>query len=285
LGGGLSGSDVGLIILSTILLILHNIPISDALIGYDIQVTVNNSTHYEASQSTSVLQFQSSGLCSGNGNASRYDKIDGLAGNDFKETMYAKKGRLISNDKLVAISYIGYILISETVQNNSFAITINESLPTVIYHKNDIYYRGAGIYQKDVYSNNKDHIKTDYYADLYTKSVSYAGLYRGALVEAEVIPGQIREVGGRNYSTAIRLQSQSDLYSEFGFGSDGKFMDEVYRGNFKINNNLLNNHKITFFNLGDSEDWLPCCRPDLEVGLNGRELNNTIFDASKSKSY
>ena len=273
-----------------ILVFLLILSFADAKMGYDISVTVNDSngtSHYGVSQYTSVLNFQLSGSCSGDGNASRYDKVDGLAGNDFKETMFTKKGRLISSDQLTAISLEGNILIDEIVQNKSnyFAIAINESLPTIIYQKNDIYYRGDGIYQKDTYSNNEDHINTNYHANLFTKSVSYAGVYRGASIEAEITPTNVSETGGRNYSTAFRLSSGSDQYSGLAFKSDGNFIEEVYRGKYNINVLTTQDHKINYFNLSlfdsDLHDWLPCsCLSNDDIAVDGRQLDTKIFDAS-----
>lgn len=252
--------------ISLVVIFMIILPISEAKVGYSIDVTVNNSTaksEFSRSQSTNVLRFTVDSACSGNGNSSKYKKIDGFAGIGIKDTTYARKGRMIAKETLKLSSTVNWIKIYETVsglplnetpdqgnsaviehQTDHYTAEINESIPTILLDRNEIYYRGDGINTRNEYRNNGDEFVTNYYATALTKSEAYAGVYNNALILADIIPGRVNAFVGQNFSSVFRLSSASDRYSGFGFASGNEFMEETYLGSFNIDTKIIIVHKF-----------------------------------------
>jgi len=241
---------------------------TQAKVGYDIHVVVNNSTmssEWSRSQSTDILSFKAEGVCNGDGKFSKYVDIDGFAGQSLKETGYSNPGRLISKSAIQVKSDEDWLYIVESGKNDSelYTVEINESLPTFVYSEEDLYYSGEGIRTRSVYVNNEDEIYTRYYATRLLKSHRYGGIYSNSLITAEVTPSRAEELVLTNYTTAFRISSQSDRYSGLGYVSEGELIEQRYVGSFTINQ-VISSKRM--FNLDDEEgDWLGCCpsKPDI----------------------
>ena len=264
-----------LILLSLAFIFLLNS--TEAKVGYDIHVIVNNSTmasEWGRSQSTEILSFQADSICNGNGKFAKYVNIDGFAGQSLKETGYSNPGRLISKGNLQVKSDLGWINIEisgktepgedESERYNTTNINetdiamveINESLPTLVYSEEDLYYSGEGIRTRSTYVNNKDEIYTRYYATRLLKSSKYGGIYSNSLIKVEVTPTRVEESVLTNSTTAFRTSSQSDRYSGLGYVSEGEQIEQSYFGSYTINQVITSKMK---FNLEDQGDWLGCC--------------------------
>jgi len=258
--------------------------ITEGKIGYDIGVTVSNSTsqsQWGRSQSTAVLTFHSDTVFNGDGNTSKYLNIVGFAGIGLKENTYTKEGRLRYEDLIELTSQENYIFIDKTVTNNSefYRCEINESLPTFLYNENKIYYRGAGIRARNRYYNNEDALYTKYYSNRFSKTVRYAGTYTNGLITAEVTPARVDEEVLKNSATAFVLSSSSDQYSGFAFVSDSvPIIEEIYLGSFDINQIITKEYEGA--KEVDLTGWLECCFSEgLEGGLSNK---NETFMAHRA---
>ena len=261
------------------ILILAILAQAEAKIGYDISVTVNNSTassSWGRSHYTSVFDFSSESHTKGDGNTSKYIKISGLTGINSKETTYTKNGRLKEDNRLSAGSQVNFIAISEAVSNNSeeYDATINESMPSYLLSADQIVYRGEGIYKRNSFTNNKDEIMTSFHAKKFSESSAFLAKYRNALIIVDVTPAKIVEFVGENYSTTFQMASESDMYSGFKFRSSDEFIEEDYVGSFKLNEKISKQHSFQMYN-NDLESELACCPtayPELDYSLQAAQL-------------
>jgi hypothetical protein len=239
-------------------------PISNAKVGYSLNVIVNDSnmsSSWSRSSYTNVLAFISDGQCTGTGNSSKYVSLSGFAGLGFKETGYTKEGRLINSNKISVVSKARDIHIEETGTENSTVYTayINESFPTVLYHADDLYYRGIGIRNRNAYENSKDKIFTNYFGTSLSKSIKYGGIYNDARIYATVTPSSVDENIFENRTSAFRVSSISDRYTGFGFTTGDAFLEQAYTGSFNLESKLIMGRKF-LINLTE-EEYLPCCSP------------------------
>jgi hypothetical protein len=240
----------------------------------------------------------------------KYLKIDGLAGMGMKETTYARKGRMVSKDSMTVASTLNWVIIDETVgglthnisQDDStlnndtisvdeasdrYTAEINESMPTLLMDKNDMYYHGEGINTKREYKNDGDIISTNYYATLLTTSMAYGGVFSNALVFVDIVPGKVTSFIGQNFSSAFRLNSVSDKYSGLGFASDGQLIEETYTGKYTMNTKIQKTHK--FVVARNNPDWVGCCPSDYDAAFyidnsyHDFVSSEEVFDAEKQK--
>lgn len=255
-----------LILLLSIFFILI---ISDAKIGYDIDVVVNNSTmssHWSRSQSTEILKFNSSSVFKGEGSSTKYQKITGFAGLGLKETTYAREGQLNIEDELILASDERYIWINETGGNYSdqylsdhYSIEINESLPTIIANKNEIFYVGDGINTRNTYINGENKVLTNYYGGRLSKLVTSISTYNNSLIRADVTPGRVVERILKDPVIFFNLRSFSDKYSGIGYISDESLLEERYLGTFRMETSINKNYAFNATNESEESAWLECC--------------------------
>lgn len=261
------------------ILILAILAQAEAKIGYDISVTVNNSTassFWGRSHYTSVFDFNSESHTKGDGNTSKYIKISGLAGVNSKEITYTKNGRLKEDNRLSAGSNVNFISINEAVSNKSeeYKATINESMSSFLLSADQVVYRGDGIYKRNSFTNNKDEIMTSFHAKKFSESSAFLAKYRNALIVVDVTPAKIFEFVGENYSTTFQMASESDMYSGFKFRSPDEFIEEDYVGSFKLNEKISKKHSFQMYN-NDLESELACCStayPELDYSLQAAQL-------------
>ncbi len=271
-----------------LIMILSIFSQAEGKVGYDIHVLVNNetmSTHWGRSHWTSPLSFNSDEKCKGDGNSSKYIKIDGFSGINFRETTHTKKGRLLEQKQVSLVSFLNWIYIDEVVSDKSerYHVKINESTPTSLLYLEDTTYRGDGIFKKQSFTNSADEITTDYNAKKFSKSSVFLGVYRNAIVTADLTPSSLNEFLGENYSTQYKMTSDSDLYSAFRFKSSDELIDENYIGSVKITNSIS---KVHTFDRSDEEyyvdEWLACCPkgydyPDVPLQPGLSNLNLSTF--------
>lgn len=280
------------VVISIIYLCINSL--CDARVGYCIDVAVNNSTmssSWSRCQSTVPLSFDSETRIRGNGNFSRHVSVDGFAKIGLSEASHGGQGRLIMSDLLSLSSDVEWIEINEAVVNESsymhikdqdrYSIKINESLPTNVYSKQSILYKGEGIYAKNAYINDDKKISTSYHATDLLKSVMSLGILAPrAYVFADVTPARSLEAIFEKRGVAFTLTSTSDLYSGFSYVSDDAIIDEAYWGRFKLNKVITSQLNYTYPDFPDRmEDYLPCCtnvnlyRSDSKLsGLNVDEI-------------
>ncbi|MGB9924004.1 MAG: hypothetical protein ACPLLR_03335 [Methanothrix sp.] len=260
--------------LAVSLLLISALPLCDAQVGYCIDVTVNNSTmssSWSRCQSTVPLFFNAETRVTGNGNFSRHVSVDGFAKIGLNEASHGGQGRLVMSDLLSLSSQVDWIEINEAVINESlyipikgqdrYTVKINESLPTNVYSKQSILYRGKGMYAKNVYMNDDKKISTSYHATDLLKSVASVGILAPqAYVFADVTPARALQAVFEKRGMAFALTSTSDLYSGFSFVSDDAFIDEAYVGKFKMKKVITTQLNYTYPDIPDRmEDYLPCC--------------------------
>jgi hypothetical protein len=267
-------------------------PILDARVGYGINVFVNDSnmsSFWGRSSYTNPLAFISDGQCTGTGNSSKYVSLSGFSGLSFKETGYTKEGKLIDSNKVSVVSQVGDIHIEETGTENStkYIAYINESFPTVLYHADDLYYRGLGIRSRNVYENSQDKIFTNYLGKTLSKTVKYGGIYKNASIFATVTPGSVDEHILENRTSAFRISSSSDQYTGFGFKTADTFQEQAYTGIFNLESKLMIGHK---FKLNRDEDsYLPCCSSfaemteDPHLDMQIKCTAESVFDCQYAK--
>jgi hypothetical protein len=237
----------------------------DGKIGYDIFVRVNNSTGYTQwghSHYGNVMRFNLDAQCKGDGNSSKYINIQGFEGISLKETIHTKEGRLREDKSLSLISTLNWIDIEEYVTEKSerYYVRINESFPTFLIDKNNVKYKGEGIYSNNLYINNNDKILTQYIANDFTKSTAFAGLYKNAYITADLTPARIHQFLGENYTTSFALNSDSNVYSGFKFDSPQRFMEQSYTGSFRLIKKIIINNK--YYKSDEDEIYnnsLSCC--------------------------
>lgn len=250
------------------------IPLCDARVGYCIDVTVNNSTmssSWSRCQSTVPLSFDSETRITGNGNFSRHVSVDGFAKIGLSEASHGGQGRLVLRDLLSLSSQVDWIEINEVVVNQSrymhikdqeqYKVKINESLPTNVYSRQSILYKGKGIYAKNAYINDDKKISTSYHAtDLLKSVVSIGILAPQAYVFADVTPARSMQAIFEKRGMAFTLTSTSNLYSGFSYVSDDASIDEAYLGKFKLTRVITSQLNYTYPDIPDRmEDYLPCC--------------------------
>jgi hypothetical protein len=231
--------------------------LSSAKIGYSINVKVNNSS-WGYSESTEILSFKADSKVDGNGRCSKYVSINGFASNDLKENTYADKGSISAENSLSVKSLMNYVHITEHVDNDSnrYNVEINESMPTVIISKDDFFYKGKGMYNRNKYVSGDNIINTDYYGGRLLKTVSYVGTHANSLIHADVTPSGALSTILRNETMALGLHSTSDKYSALSYQSGQTLWKESYSGLFTINANLIRREA---FNFQQDEDQLGCC--------------------------
>lgn len=254
--------------------ILCLLSLSDARVGYCIDVTVNNSTmssSWSRCQSTVPLFFDSETKVTGNGNFSRHVSVDGFAKIGLNEASHGGQGRLVMSDLLSLSSQVEWIEINEVVVNESsymhineqdrYRVKINESLPTNVYSRQSLLYRGAGMYAKNVYVNDDKKVSTSYHATELLKSVASLGILApNAYVFADVTPARSLQAIFEKRGMAFTLTSTSNLYSGFSYVSDDVIIDEAYVGKFKMNKVITSQLNYTYPDRPDRmEDYLPCC--------------------------
>jgi len=254
---------IGLI--AFLLLISPNL--SNGKVGYSINVDVNG-TNWDWSQSTNVLSFQSDSMVSGKGNCSKYSSIVNFAGNGFKDNIFAKQGTITNKNKVSIKSIDRWIHIEELVDDNSshYAVEINESMPTIVTNKDELYYKGQGFYSNGIYSSGDKKLSLDYNADSITKLINFGGYYSNSIINVDITPGRVQVADLANSSMAFALSSMSDKYSSIRYSSDDIEMDQAYRGFYRIESELISRSMFNLNLLEDSE--LPCCRLQLNESLN-----------------
>ena len=240
---------------------------SSARIGYSLHVDVNG-TEWSRSQSTKVLSFQSDSIVSGKGNCSKYANIVGFAGNGLKDNIYAKDGSITSSNKISIKSIDKWIHIEQSVDNNSnhYSVEINESLPTIVSSKDELYYKGKGMYSNGIYSSGSDSITLNYQAASISKLVNFGGFYSDAIIFADITPGQIQVSDLTNKSMALSVSSMSDKLSEISYDSDDIQLDQTYRGLYRMDSKFILRSQ---FNLDQLEGYdLSCCQLPISDPFN-----------------
>jgi hypothetical protein len=240
---------------------------ADGKVGYDIYAKVNDSntsSSFGWGHHTTVLSYDLESSIKGDGNSSKYIKVNGFDNINLKENTHTKNGRLKEDKRLSIASQVNSVSINEGVTSNpeTYQVEINESMPSSLLNEEEITYRGDGINKRNSYTNNNDEIITDYQAKKFYENSAFLGVYRNAFVKAYVTPAGVGKFIGENYSTIFQVSSDSDLYSGFKFKSSDGLIDESYVGSFKLNAKVSRVHSFEWSPIDD--DWLGCCSTGYE---------------------
>jgi len=239
-------------------------PIFDAKTGYGINVLVhdsNSSSFWGRSLTTNELIFTAESKCTGSGNSSKYVSISDFAGIDLKESAYSKQGRLIEKNLMGLTSKMGWVHIEErgTDNSNTYTANLNVSMPTILYSTDDLYYRGNGMNARSEYRNGETKFEIDHYGSSLTKSVKYGATFNDSKVQAIVTPNSIYENANENRTIAFRLTSASNKYTGLELSSEDEFIEQIYRGDFKVDAKIIKVNKFVILNNTQNEmQWLPC---------------------------
>jgi len=244
------------------LAILFTLPVSEARFGYEIGVYVNNSTansHWAIGQSTEILKWQYESRVSGDGNSTKYHRLNGFAGMSLKEDAYSRNGRLVSKDLMSVASTLNWMYIDEVVSDSSnrYTLDINESLPTKITQQSQTTYKGEGIYVRSTYENNGEDIESSYFASALARSINYKSYYQNALIHSEIIPGNIDADVLRNHGLGLALYSASDGYTRLSLGSNNRRIEQSYNGAFTYSGRIRSEGRFNKTEYDD--DMLECC--------------------------
>ncbi len=258
------GKNIVLRFINLYILLIAVLSLAQAQVGYDISVTVNDSNASSSwgwSHSTTVLGFNSESHFKGDGNTSKYIRINNLANINLKETTYTKEGRLKEDKQLSIGSRVNWISIEESVTDKSerYIAKINESMPSHLLCVDEIKYHGKGINKRTSYINNEDEIMTNFQAKKFSESSSFLAKYRNAFIVADVRPAQVFEFAGENYSTVFRVASESDQHSGLRFKSSDEFIDQNYDGSFKLTQKISKYHSFKWDGDDDLDNVLACC--------------------------
>ncbi len=230
---------------------------SCARMGYSINAQVNNTT-WSWSQSTQTISFQMDSQVNGNGNYSRYATVTDFAGNSLSENTHTDNGTLRLESNLFLKSIAEYVHITEHVntQSNEYTADINESMPTVLVNKDDLFFKGRSVYSRNMYSNGDNTIITDYHGSKLLKTVGYLGEYNNSIIHADVTASYVSPRILSNDTIALSLRSVSDRYSGFSLQSENSEWEEGYNGLFTIDKNLIIENR---FRYRADEDPMECC--------------------------
>ncbi|MFB3765952.1 MAG: hypothetical protein ACE14P_12000 [Methanotrichaceae archaeon] len=232
---------------------------------------------------TVALAFNAESQCTGTGNFSKYVDVSNFAGLSLKETEHSKQGRLIYSNTLSIDSRVRYVYIDEMVSKNSmlYEADINASMPTALYNRDDLYYRGSGMDIKSAYINNNDKMFTRLSGNLLTRSVKFGGIFNEERVLASIAPGSVDVHDLENRTFAFALTSSSDRSTGLRFVSGDEFIDQNYVGRFQLNTKLLKGSNFIFLNDTVSPPvLLPCCVDDWESipSYNMSSSNTPSYD-------
>lgn len=250
------------------------VPIFDAKTGYSINVLVhdsNSSSFWGRGLTTQELIFTTESKCTGSGNSSKYVSISDFAGMDLKESAYSRQGRLIEKNLMGLTSRMRRVHIEEKGNNNSNTYTANVdvSMPTVLYSTDDLYYRGNGMNARGSYSNGEAKFEIDHHGSSLSKSFKYGATFNESKVWAIVTPNSTYEDVKENRTTAFRLNSASNKYTGLRFSSEDDFIEQIYRGDFKVDTKILKVNKFVISNDSLNEtQWLPCCQDNSAESMN-----------------
>jgi len=264
------------IMIGLLLILLYTSACSTAKQGYQLNVRVNDSTGSSAwgySTVTNTLSFKSLSEISGTGNSSKYVKVSDIGGMSLKDSGYTKQGRLITNNTMNVASTVNYIHIQETAHEDStstsYSAVINQSVPTVMYDADELYYRGEGMNSRNLYINGKDKIYTALSGTTLTKSLIFGSTSKEALIFADVTPHSVLENVLENRTTAFRIMSAADENTKFRFTTgDDVALEQEYVGAFQLSTKLIKGNVYHYQNdFGDvcsvcgetGYAWLPCC--------------------------
>lgn len=244
-------------------------PLAEGRVGYGIYVTVNDSSassSWGRSHQTVELSFSSIGKCKGDGNTSKYIRINDLSGINIKEDTHTKEGRLKEDSKLSVSSRVNWIYITETAANSSerYLVEINESMPTNLYAVNEVAYRGEGIYKRNSYINNEDNIMTQYNGKKFSESSAFLAVFRNSYITADITPRKVCEFVGENSSTVFRSTADSDQYSGLKWKSSGSNREEDYFGSFKIKTKISKGSSFNYTDDANNYEPLNCCSSGYE---------------------
>lgn len=252
------------IVMVMVALAITSLPLSQARVGYNLNVVVENTTDmsmssWGRSQSTAAMNFQFEGTSTGNGESSKYIRIGGFAGLGYKENTYTNPGRLIAGETIDLKSDINYIIIDEAGDEKSdrYTAKINESLPILMSVDNRIYYLGDGIWNRNKYVNNDDLIYSNYHGKMFTKASNYRAFVDETLINVDITPYYVNEDIKKNSLTSFGVSSNSDRYSSLRYiSADDTLIEGDYWGSFTINQKINKIHG--FENDFDEVDWLEC---------------------------
>jgi len=231
--------------------------ISNASVGYSMNVMVNNTT-WSLTKSTQVLSFQLESSVKGNGNSSKYLSLKGLTNNNsLWENTYTREGNLTDQNRIDVKSTVDYIHIKEHVDadSNHYSAEINESMPTVVFSQDDFFFKGKQVFSRNRYVNDNTVLKTNYHGTKLLKTIDYAGTFTNSITFADLSTSSAATRSLKNESTALSLYSVSDQYSGLLYRSCKGTWDEDYFGLFNINRYILEKN---VFHFDREEDAMGC---------------------------
>ena len=233
---------LGLVAVSVLLIL--SCSLAEAEIGYDVVVTVDNTT-WSIERSTIPCTLEIEGEVNVTGIVIRGSSINNFAGLSADERTIALPGTMIFSENTLLVSKGGPVVITRKIEgkNESANITISEAWPTFLSTSKTVGYSGTGISTDETYENNGEVISTSYDAKKLVKASRYDTNVLGMKVSAEIRPGYVKETIYMNKSTYYVLNSvciagKAYVGYKFGEGITTVRSSEYYFGSSKIEKSI-----------------------------------------------
>lgn len=213
---------LGLVAVSALL--IFSCSLTEAEIGYDVVVTVDNTT-WSIERSTIPGTLEIEGEVNVTGIVIRDSSFNNFAGISADERTLALPGRMISSEKTLLVSKGGPVVITKKIEgegeNESANVTISEAWPTFLSTTKAVGYSGTQISTDETYENNGEVISTSFVANRLVKVSRYDTNVLGMEVSAEIHPGYVKETIQINKSTYYELMSTCSGKAYVGYELGG----------------------------------------------------------------
>jgi hypothetical protein len=275
-------NNVVVVVVSVLLLLTLAYPRAEAEMGYEVVVSVDNTT-WSIERSTLSCTFEMEGEVKGTGMVMRDTAINNVAGVNAKETTHTRYGKINISEKTTLLSKEGPVVIMTNIKggnvstnesvnittNESVNVTISEAWPTFLSISKTVAYSGDGLSTRERYENNGDIICTSFNAKRLAKVSRLDTVLLGRRISVEVQPGSVNETLRMSKSTLFVLSSNttsgaSHVGCRSGEGKEKIESSEDYIGNFKIRSMIKMKDKIPLAppTPTPTPDWLPCPSPE-----------------------
>jgi len=232
---------LGLVAVSVLLIL--SCSLAEAEIGYDVVVTVDNTT-WSIERSTIPGTLEIEGEVDVTGMVIRDSSFNNFAGISAEERTIALPGRMISSEKTLLVSKGGPVIITKKIEgkNESANVTISEAWPTFLSTTKAFGYSGTQISTDETYENNGEVISTSFNANKLVKVSRYDTNVLGMEVSVEIHPGYVKETIALNKSTYYELMSTCTGKAYVGYKLGGRITkvrtSEYYFGVSKIEKSI-----------------------------------------------
>lgn len=254
-------------------------PLSQATMGYSIRVNAEGTT-WAVSRSTQTMYFYADGNVVGEGNFSRFARINGVMGIRADETASSpRRGTVSTNEKMRIFSKEGPVVVTANLESKDLTdsdssseevtgfavINIDETWPAYFSSYRQTNYLGPGIRARERYENNGDVVASLVESKKLSEQSIFTTSINKTLISAIIMPGMVKEWTGRNrssfYATNMKTIGDRTSLNVIKRGIPGDIVSSIaedYSGQVEMALRIHMDDVVN--NLSDDESgWLPCC--------------------------